>query len=291
MRELKKILNFSEALTDRRLQEAAARNGARVFAKVRVGDVLPIENSGLPESLFGYALRAHFDFIVANDDHTPLFAVEFDGPLHEGVEASERDEQKGALCERFGLPILRINSRYLDARYRGMDLLTWTVEHWFASEQIAAVQASGALPQDEYFDPALMVSIPGLSGTFPLWLSREPLLFLQALHREGKTVDRVPAEWIGLDERGNARAVGAFRLTESDGVLVRTAMRAQQFPISPSDFLSEVIVFDVAEGVRRTLGGEQHPVPTTDIDAAFAEYQARYELLSAMYAGSGRHAI
>jgi hypothetical protein len=33
-------------------------------------------------SLGSYALMAHYDFVVADENEQPLFAVEFDGPGH-----------------------------------------------------------------------------------------------------------------------------------------------------------------------------------------------------------------
>ena len=55
------------------------------------------------------------------DHHLPIFAVEFDGPLHEVSEQRVRDAQKNELCDRFEFPLLRINSRYIDHQFRGME--------------------------------------------------------------------------------------------------------------------------------------------------------------------------
>lgn len=131
MYAMKKLLNFQEALTNRRLKSVCEHNGALVFAKVRLADVLPIEESGISTDLYRFALKSHFDFVVTDSKHMPLLSVEFDGSLHNTVEQRERDSKKDKLCVHFGFPLLRINSRYLEAKYRSLDLLTWIVEKWF----------------------------------------------------------------------------------------------------------------------------------------------------------------
>jgi hypothetical protein len=114
--------------TSRRL---ADRNGARVFPKVRIADVLDIADSGISDREYGYALRAHFDFVVAETDGTPHFAVEFDGPQHATDRATiQRDALKAALCQRGELPLLRIDAGYLRPSGR-FTLLSWLVELWF----------------------------------------------------------------------------------------------------------------------------------------------------------------
>jgi hypothetical protein len=119
----KRLLNAPENMTNKRLREACSRNGAEVFAKVRLADVLRIENSGISDELYRFALQSHFDFVIADGDHLPLFAIEFDGARHNlGIQVS-RDSKKETLCERFRLPVLRINAEYLNRKYRGLDLL------------------------------------------------------------------------------------------------------------------------------------------------------------------------
>ena len=49
-RRRKLLVNIGEAATDSALREAAARNNARVFAKVRVADALTIDRSGAANS-------------------------------------------------------------------------------------------------------------------------------------------------------------------------------------------------------------------------------------------------
>jgi REP element-mobilizing transposase RayT len=53
MNNRKKILvNHYEQATDSALNRVAQKQNCRVWAKVRVADVLPINNSGLPDNTF-----------------------------------------------------------------------------------------------------------------------------------------------------------------------------------------------------------------------------------------------
>jgi hypothetical protein len=89
---VKRILNRSEKQTEEQLSPLATGNGARIFSKIRVADVLEIENSGISAEAFTYALSAHFDFLICDKSDLPLFAVEFDGPSHKRPRQQRNDD-------------------------------------------------------------------------------------------------------------------------------------------------------------------------------------------------------
>jgi hypothetical protein len=123
------LLNKYEEITYQKLKALTIENGAHVFPKVRVADVLPIESSGIGNIMFRFALQSHFDFVICGPDYEPLFVVEFDGPMHTLSELQKtRDAKKNSICEFFGLSLLRINARYLDKKFRDFDLLTYFVD-------------------------------------------------------------------------------------------------------------------------------------------------------------------
>ena len=123
---------------------------------MRLKDVLPIDGSGVSDADYHFSLQAHFDFVVVDKDTRPLFAVEFDGRHHNDPVQAARDTRKNSLCETFELGLLRSNSRYLDSKFRDMDLLTYFVEVWFMREAFDEAQRAGAVPYDEGFDPWLV---------------------------------------------------------------------------------------------------------------------------------------
>lgn len=122
-----RLLNRHEEVTHTRLSQVCASHGAAVFAKVRLKDVLHVENSGIDSALYRFALQSHFDFVVTEELEC-RFAVEFDGPRHGTPQQQRRDQNKSDLCARFHFPLLRINARYLPKSYRGYDLLSWCVD-------------------------------------------------------------------------------------------------------------------------------------------------------------------
>lgn len=78
--KLLRLLNYSESKTHTKLHEVCKKYASIVYVKVRVADVLPVNECALKKDLFRFALQSHFDFVVVNESFEPQFAVEFDGP-------------------------------------------------------------------------------------------------------------------------------------------------------------------------------------------------------------------
>lgn len=252
--------------------------------KVRVADVLKIESSGISDEQYHFALTSHFDFVVTDDHLMPLFAVEFDGPSHSSDEQRRRDSLKNKLCESFKLPLLRVNGRYLERKYRGLDLLTWFIEVWFIERMLYQAQKDGRFPEDEPVMASLAYSISGYDNRFPLWLSCEPLARIRQLHEEGKCRGRTPSVIVSVDENGTYRAISWLRVTAQEGILIRTSMRAQQFPIVLSEALEEITSFQIHEALLQYLSGDAELVPVATIDSAIRNFHGKYEFLASSIA-------
>jgi hypothetical protein len=275
---LKRLLNGPEQHTHERLARACEENGASVFSKIRLADVFKIEQSGISSAEYKFALQAHFDFVVADADKQPLFAVEFDGPSHRRQIQQERDATKGSLCKRFALPLLRINTRYLDSRYRDMDLLTWFVHVWFAQQWFSSAQERGEIPYDEIFSSWFITSIPGSTKSNPLWLSASVRNSIQKLWLDGKVLDMIPAQVIGRDGAGNYHAIAFIRVTETTGVVTRTAMKCQSFPVSESEALDEIVTHDLYDKLMETLEGRNKAESRERIEAAVSQFVEHFEI-------------
>jgi Protein of unknown function (DUF2726) len=91
----------------------------------------------LEQGDWGYAFRAHFDFVVhekLDGQHPthPLFAVEFDGArTHVSIESRRRDLRKNRLCAASGLPLVRIDDTFLHRRER-LSVVEWLAGLWAA---------------------------------------------------------------------------------------------------------------------------------------------------------------
>lgn len=119
-RRRKVLTNEYEEATHAALLDAAARCGARVFPKVRLADALNVESSGLTRDEYSYALKSHFDFVVERKGEPVAFAVEFNGQSHErDARVIVRDTLKNSICNKLGMPLLRIDAGYLrrDGRF------------------------------------------------------------------------------------------------------------------------------------------------------------------------------
>lgn len=285
---LKLLLNRPEAETDASLRHVCEAYGARVFPKVRVADVLPIEQSGISADLYRYALQSHFDFVAAESSHRPLFAVEFDGPAHSKPPSAERDRKKAALCERFQCPLLRITSRYLSPVYRGMNLLSWCIEAWFVQRAFETEQAAGHIPFDEPFDALAICRMSGNPNRFPLWLSCDIYQEFRAWAAQGVTLDPAPSCVLGRDGSGNIRALSFTRISPSSGVFARSAMRSQMFPIDLPDLLNEVAAFELHEAVQQVHSGGRRPLPIASVKAQIDEFMRTHTFLGGHYASQGR---
>lgn len=283
----KPLLNRPEEITHLQLARACEQHGAMVFSKVRMADVLRIEASGLDDVLFRFALQAHFDFVVAGSDHMPLFAVEFDGPGHAHRAQQERDAKKDGLADRFGLALLRINGRYLDREYRGLTLLCWFVQAWFAKRWFDEAQASGEIPYDDLFGPTSVLSMPGSSRQFPLYVSAGARNQIQELYLADKVKDMVPSYVIGRDASGTYRALSYLRLTESTVILCEAAMKAKRFPVSEVYALEELAVCLLYDELLAVLAGKESAMALDEAKAQLKDFADRHRPLRvATFGGS-----
>jgi hypothetical protein len=276
---LQRLLNQYEEATNERLKAFSEQNGARTFVKIRLADVFRLDRSGLPANEYRFALQSHFDFVVADADLWPLFAVEYDGRLHRAAAQLARDEVKNALCDRFGLPLLRVNARYLEERANGLDLLGWFVYAWFSCKAVAEAEKSGAIPPGDVF-PLDVIMLPGIPGDFPLWLSQPARAEIWKLWKANQEIDPVPSSFVGEGKRGEVRALSWLKVAGQAGVCASTGMRAQQFPVPIDDIVEDLAVLDLKAKLDRVLKGDEHPAPLTEIDAATERFRREVRMMS-----------
>ena len=145
------IANRYEAEVHATINEVIEKHSCVVFPKVRLADALRIDRSGLDDDAYSYALRAHLDFLVADSDSLSKFAVEFDGPSHDNPDRRRKDMLKNDICERLGLPLLRVTSKYLEEENESISLLAWLIDIYFMFEAFLGAQSEGHIPIDEPF--------------------------------------------------------------------------------------------------------------------------------------------
>jgi Protein of unknown function (DUF2726) len=258
MTYLKRVLvNKYEEETDAGLKEAAARSNALVFSKVGIKDILDIDKGRalLTKEEYSYAFKAHFDFVVTRADTSPVFVVEYDGSMHYADPATiERDKKKNAICQKLGMPLLRIDSQYL-RRIGNFSLIGWLTELWFIYEEWVEAQEKGLVPYDEPFLYFLVL------GYDPFAASR---IFIQRLFEEKRILDPAPTVATAIDDQGYARAIAWVRVTEELTVLGHARCLFFMTRLIPSvgahSLAEELAIVDAAEKLKRYCRGDYQPV-------------------------------
>ncbi len=279
------ILNLSEAQTHESLRKIAEAWSAHVFPKVRVADVLSIEQSGVEDELYSFALKSHFDFVVTDQEFRPVFAVEFDGVGHLEPRQIARDQQKDALCEHFEFPVLRINANYLPRRFERIDLLTWFATTWFCEREHARLQRRGQISYDDAFDPRFVVTSPGHANEYPLWISRKVQGRLRKAFFDGKLIDFCHSVIVVKDEQNVLRSLAWVLINEGVGVVSRTAFRPNLFSTGLVEAAEQIAVYGLGEAVQDVLNGAALPTATKEIEAEINRYATDGSLLFAIGGG------
>ncbi len=143
---LKQLSTKGEVKVFKQISPVAERYQAEVYRKVRVADVVDIEQLNA-RPLGSYALMAHFDFVIADKNQKPLFTLEFDGAGH----SASHDAKKNEICCLAKLALFRVDlqsSRIETAHCRFLDYL---VNLWFLGNQFEEMRQSGTIPPDEPF--------------------------------------------------------------------------------------------------------------------------------------------
>jgi hypothetical protein len=248
------LVNEGEFRTDAALREAAAALGYGVHAKVRVADALRIDGSGISDDEYGYALRAHFDWLVTDVETTKAeFAVEFDGASHDGEPARRRDAMKDAICERLELPLLRLDRFAFRPTIR-RSILWYLVESWSLWRAFDDAQERGQIPLDEVFEP--WAFIDGVDeNRNPIFrdLARATRLLVGRMFYRGELLEPIATHMYRggrPDDPDHAEGWAWVSLPDASAVIVGHArIRAYSFPA--------VLDFDLADDLAHIdLGGK-----------------------------------
>jgi len=276
-----KLLNKSEEITFQKLSSIIKDHGVRLFSKPRVADVLPIVGSGIGKELFSYCLKAHFDFVITNSETEPLFAIEYDGPLHKSDQQQIfRDVQKNDICQRLDFPLLRIKATWINREYRGMDLLTYFVDSWFQAEAFYEAQKNGIIPYDEIFDPTLIVYNPSKNQQWPYWISLDIQLEFQKMHKAGNIIDILASDWVGVDREDNYRCISWLLVREGEYAIAETGIRSQNFCVDECWLLYQLSLFDLLKKIELMLQG-QKGTTANEFKQMLTYYESNYEMRSA----------
>lgn len=143
---LKKFRNNSEDRIQKQIRAVVGRHGAELHEKVRVADIVDIKKLDRHE-LRTYALQAHFDFVLIDENQQAVFAIEFDGPGHH----PSNDAKKNSICQQADLPLFRIYGFQEVREINTMTLTRYLVELVFYARFFQKMKADRRLDPTEPF--------------------------------------------------------------------------------------------------------------------------------------------
>jgi hypothetical protein len=218
---------------------------------------------------------AHFDFVVANVEDMPLFAVEFDGPRHRhDSDAIRRDHLKNELCERLGLALARVTDEHLFRGARGINYVQWLAELYFGFDTLSKAQERGELPFDEPLDPLSFMSIGHLPGSFPLFLSANART--QLLHKH----QVIPSTFSGESRTGMTGCLAVLSIGDMK-YLAESSIYLRGFGTPPNVAAEEIAVVSLANMLTMAK-----PVSTGVLRSRLIRFLHQYPTMSAMSGGS-----
>jgi len=256
MAKVKQVLNISEKSLEIKLNKALIGSNRRVFPSVALGNVLDIKRTELQKAEFDLALKTSFDFIITDSDTTPLFAIEFDGPVHQRGIKQQIDRTKNSICEKYGFPILRIDHDLLNAQIENVDLVEWLVELHFIYDEFCKKQERGEIPADEPFYFGLIIDFD------PFIKYRANI---QRWAKEGLIKSGIPYNIITAPGDNYYYSLTAIEFMDDLWIYGEAKCRIFLFPaISPAELSEELSIIAVANNIRKRLFGMDTEFLTTE---------------------------
>lgn len=262
----RKLINVNryESLTDAALRQAVEEFEARVCPKVRVADALNISKSGLPDEVYSYALKAHFDFVVVDKHERVAFAIEFDEQHHRSDSKTiRRDRLKNSVCEMLGMPLLRITGEYLDeigfdtpwpgrrsiTAGRFASIIGWLARLWFLEEAFYRAQERGEILPDE---PFIWHNIFDYDPVIHAWS------YIRLLYEEGRCLTALP-EVLRVKHKDESAwsALAVVNLDRDEAVAGYAQCRSINYTaLSAWELCEELAVLSTARKLKKHFSGD-----------------------------------
>ena len=143
---LRKFRNNSEQRVRQQIRAVIDQHDAELHEKVRVADIVDISKLN-QRGLGTYALQAHFDFVIIDENLEAVFVIEFDGPGHD----TKNDAKKDSICQQAGLPLFRIYGFQEVREINTMTLTRYLVELVFYARVFQKMKVSRQIAPTEPF--------------------------------------------------------------------------------------------------------------------------------------------
>jgi hypothetical protein len=267
------LVNTYEESADIELRRACEHFDARVYAKVRLGDVIDLSGINLTYVEFNYAAKAHLDFVVCDVKSFPLLAVEMDGRAsHANPAQAARDRMKDSICARACLPMMRAENHTLRRFGPRFRLLGWLVQVWFMGKAFDEAHERGELDEMADFDPNSFIEPDPESGglRFSFDVAAPIRIKLMRLFDERRLVECYPEE-IGNHRAADDEETVAYQvLPVANGLYLIAEASCQSnlhlYGVAPVDLASDLAILDLDEQVDAYLRGEPVAVAGRTLD-------------------------
>ena len=264
----------------RQIRSAIERHGAELHEKVRIADIINI--GALDQQGLGtYALQAHFDFVLIDENHEAVAAIEFEGPGHNPVN----DGKKDSICLQADLPLIRVYGFEQIREINEITLARYLVDLVFHARAFLRMKDEGIIGSDEPFMLSGFLKADAkhiFDSEFNFILNANGKL-TRALKAGGLASDPLPHLSISrLTLRAPDGRLRAFvSINSSKGPIVGTAslrltLASPGFLANLGTIEAEIAQFangmaadDLLENIRLIAGGSGHVV--TGADEVLAE--------------------
>ncbi len=105
----KYILSKSELMFYRELSNALKSENILIFPKVRLADILTVENIHANYGYLNKIKSKHVDFVICTKDSTPIVCIELDGTSHYRKSSKENDKFKNLLFDELDIKLIRLS--------------------------------------------------------------------------------------------------------------------------------------------------------------------------------------
>ena len=226
IRKIKKLVNFHESETRELINEFLTNHNAKLHLKIRIADVLSIDNSSISDELYSYALKGHFDFVLCEMD-IPILAIEFDGPGHQ----TKNDMKKNQLCELWELPMYRISKHdWVKVPSIDKSLVFYICEVFMIYRDFRDAQKKGHISYEEPFIIESFLRIPYFKGKYPLSLKNKlSNLLIKKLPKPYFSKTHLLLKYIGEGKSGyEDKFIGIIYLpiNENEGLITITITKS-----------------------------------------------------------------
>jgi hypothetical protein len=272
---LRKFRNRRENQMQQQIRAAIERHGAELHEKVRVADVIDISKLD-QRGLGSYALQAHFDFVLIDENQEAVVAIEFDGPGHDPAN----DHKKDSICQQADLPLIRVYGFEQVREINSITLVRYLVELVFHARVFLQMKGEGTIEPDEPFMLSGFLK-PDAKHIFDSefdFVGNANGMLTKALQRGGLSADRLPHLSISrlTLQAPDGRMRAFISINSTKGPIVGTASLRVTLA-SPgffaylgtvtaeiAEFANGMAADDLLENIRLISDGFGHVVTSTE---------------------------